>query len=162
MAGEGTTIRLYLPAAEALGPAADAAPAMATPEGAGQPILVVEDEPAVRQLVSSILMDLGYRTLVAEDAQGAIRILTGPEPIALMVSDVGLPGMNGRQLAEVARFHRPGLPVLFVTGYAEHAALRMEFLGTDMAMITKPFAFETLASKVAVMLRSCEIAQTDT
>jgi len=69
-----------------------------------------------------------------------------------MVSDVGLPGMNGRQLAEVARKHRPDLPVLFVTGYAANAAIRAGYLGTNMSMITKPFRFEELGSKVRDML----------
>ena len=64
-----------------------------------------------------------------------------------MISDVGLPGMNGRQLAEIARQHRPDLPILFVTGYAENAAIRAGFLGTNMAMITKPFALDTLAGQ---------------
>ena len=69
-----------------------------------------------------------------------------------MVSDVGLPGMNGRQLAEVARQHRPELPILFVTGYAENAAIRADFLGTNMAMITKPFAIQELSAKIREML----------
>ncbi len=71
-----------------------------------------------------------------------------------MISDVGLPGMNGRQLAEIARQQRPGLPILFLTGYAENAAIRSGFLGTNMAMITKPFAIETLAAKIGEMLTS--------
>jgi DNA-binding response OmpR family regulator len=69
-----------------------------------------------------------------------------------MISDVGLPGMNGRQLADVARQHRPELPILFVTGYAENAAIRSRFIGANMDMIMKPFTFEVLAAKVADML----------
>lgn len=69
-----------------------------------------------------------------------------------MISDVGLPGMNGRQLAEVAREHRPDLPILFVTGYRGNAANRAGFLGRNMGLITKPLALETLASKIDEML----------
>ena len=152
--GLGTRITLYLPSGAVDETLIAEGEDLVAPDGAGQQVLVVEDEAAVRQLISGILIDLGYRTLVAEDPQAAIRFLTGPSAIDLMVSDVGLPGMNGRQLAEVARGHRPGLPVLFVTGYAENAALRADFLGTDMAMITKPFAYETLALKVGAMLAS--------
>ena len=72
--------------------------------------------------------------------------------IDLLVSDVGLPGMNGRQLAELVRAGRPDLPILFVTGYAENAAIRAGFLGTRMGMITKPFAIDTLSAKIAAMM----------
>ena len=88
----------------------------------------------------------------AEEADAAIAILGSSRHIDLLVSDVGLPGMNGRQLAEVARRHRPDLPVLFVTGYAENAAIRGGFLGTNMAMITKPFMIEALSLKIREML----------
>ena len=81
-----------------------------------------------------------------------MRDLQSGRPIDLMVSDVGLPGMNGRQLAEVAREHRPHLPILFVTGYAENAAVRAGFLGENMGMITKPFALDALAAKIDEMM----------
>ncbi|MFA4912585.1 MAG: response regulator, partial [Burkholderiaceae bacterium] len=87
-----------------------------------------------------------------EDSNAAIRILEAEGALSIMVSDVGLPGMNGRQLAEVARQHRPELPVLFVTGYAENAAIRAGYLGTNMSMITKPFRIEELGIKVREML----------
>lgn len=113
---------------------------------------MVEDDVSVRLLVRELLQELGYRVLEAGEAQSAIAILQGPAAIALLVSDVGLPGINGRQLAEIARQHRPALPILFVTGYAENAAIRAGFLGTNMAMITKPFALDALAEKVGEML----------
>ena len=69
-------------------------------------------------------------------------------------SSIGLPGMNGRQLAEVARKHRPQLPILFITGYAENAAIRAGFLGSNMAMIMKPFAIDSLAAKIGEMTRA--------
>jgi DNA-binding response OmpR family regulator len=69
-----------------------------------------------------------------------------------MISDVGLPGLNGRQLADIARTHRPGLRVLFLTGYAAHAAVRSDFLAHGMDMMTKPFELDALAAKIKDML----------
>ena len=70
----------------------------------------------------------------------------------LMISDGGMPGMNGRELADVARGHRPGLPILFITGYAEHATLRAGFLSPGMSMITKPFSLDELAIRISEMI----------
>ncbi len=91
-------------------------------------------------------------SLEACDGQAAIPILESDLIIDLMISDVGLPGMNGRQLADTARLHRPDLPILFVTGYAENAAIRSGFLGTNMAMITKPFSLDDLGRKIDAIL----------
>ncbi len=153
--GSGTTITLFLPVSE--GPVTATTPvaeAMMPRAGADQHVLVVEDDPAVRLLVREILSDLGYGAVETAEPQSAVRILASDRPIDLMVSDVGLPGMNGRQLAEIARQHRPELPILFITGYAENAAIRSSFVGTNMAMVMKPFALETLASKISEMLGS--------
>ncbi|WP_246702706.1 PAS domain S-box protein [Starkeya sp. ORNL1] len=149
--GAGTSVELYLPVADSQA-TGDADAVLATHGGSGQRVLVVEDDEAVRMLVREILQELGYTPIEAPEAQAAIRILASPEQIDLMISDVGLPGMNGRQLAEVARQQRPALPILFLTGYAENAAIRSGFLGTNMAMITKPFAIETLSAKIGEML----------
>jgi PAS domain S-box-containing protein len=149
--GEGTTATLYLPAGDTQGNAVQNAPATVQ-EGQGQTVLVVEDDPSVRLLVREVLEDLHYVAVEACDAAQAIPILSSGAHIDLMVSDVGLPGMNGRQLAEVARAHRPHLPVLFITGYAENAAIRAGFLGTNMDMITKPFALDALAGKIHEMM----------
>jgi PAS domain S-box-containing protein len=149
--GEGTSVKIYLPATDAPADAAREA-AMPVREGSGQTVLIVEDDPSVRILVREVLNELSYRAIEAEDAVTAIPILQSDQPIDLMVSDVGLPGMNGRQLAEVARQHRPDLPILFVTGYAENAAIRAGFLGTNMTMITKPFALEHLARKISDLM----------
>ena len=86
------------------------------------------------------------------DPLAAAPYLASAERIDLMISDVGLPGMNGRQLAETARAHRPGLPILLITGYAENAAVRSGFLGSNMALVTKPFSLEELAAKVSQMI----------
>lgn len=150
--GQGTSIKLYLPAALGAETQEEQGDAESPSEGSGQTVLVVEDDDAVRLLICEVLTDLSYRVLEAEDADAALRALTATGKIDLMVSDVGLPGMNGRQLADVARQHRPDLPVLFVTGYAENAATKASFLGTNMAMIGKPFAVEVLASKINEMV----------
>ncbi|HEY1016794.1 MAG TPA: response regulator, partial [Herpetosiphonaceae bacterium] len=87
------------------------------------------------------------------DSESALPLLQSRRRIDLMVSDVGLPGgLNGRQLAEIARQHRPGLKVLFVTGYAENAANRSGFLDQGMEMITKPFAVDELGRKIREMM----------
>ena len=113
---------------------------------------MVEDNEAVRLLVTAVLRELGYSTLEAHDGETALPILESAAHIDLMISDVGLPGMNGRQLAEIARELRPDLPVLFATGYAAGATVRGDFLDTNMAMVSKPFTLEELAQRVSEML----------
>lgn len=115
-------------------------------------VLVVEDEVLVQMLVLEVLDELGVTALEANDGPSALEVLSANPAIELLVTDVGLPGMNGRQLAEAARELRPDLPVLFVTGYAEKAADSSAFLGPGMEMITKPFALEQLSRKVTEML----------
>jgi PAS domain S-box-containing protein len=151
--GVGTTIKLYLPRFTGHGTAEiDEQTTEKLPRGAGETVLVVEDEPAVRLLMLEVLRELGYGTIEATDSTSALPILRSERRIDLMVSDVGLPGMTGRTLAELARQHRPGLKVLFVTGYAKKAAVKSEFLGSGMDMITKPFAMDVLAMKIRDML----------
>jgi len=132
---------------------------LATPEAidappaiAGETVLLVEDEPAVRMLVLDLLQALGYTALEARDAVTALPVLESDQRIDLLVTDVGLPGMNGRQLAEIARQHRPGLKVLFMTGYAQKAAERQGFLEQGMDMVAKPFTLDLLANKIRTMI----------
>ncbi|MBK3870317.1 response regulator [Pseudomonas stutzeri] len=148
--GVGTRVHLYLPVHQGESAAIAGQPDHA-PVGAGETILVVEDEPVVRALVVEVLNELGYQTLEAGEASEALRITESGQRIDLLISDVGLPGMNGRQLADIARQQRPGLKVLFATGYAESFAAN-DFLGPDMAVITKPFAIDVLATKVGEIL----------
>jgi len=105
----------------------------------------------VRLLVLDVLGMLGYRALDAAEGNAAVQILESGERIDLLISDVGLPGMNGRQLADIARQQRPGLSVLFMTGYAEQAA-SSGFLDAGMDMISKPFSIDDLATRVRDML----------
>jgi signal transduction histidine kinase len=146
----GTTVDLFLPAADSL-EVAEAAPAqpVAGRTNVNKTVLVVEDEALVRMLIVDVLDELGYQVLEARDANEAMPALSSGKPIDLLLTDVGLPGLNGRQLAEVARQHRPDLRVLFLTGYAEHATRRSEFLGPGMDMMVKPFEVDELGAKIA-------------
>ncbi|MFD2300526.1 response regulator [Paracidovorax citrulli] len=165
VAGQGTTITLWLPrhacsAAElAAGTCAEAPPAgqaRAPASGAGRAmpsVLVVDDEPAVRSTVAESLREQGYRVLEAEDGPSALEMLREAGPLDLLLTDVGLPGgMNGRQVADAGRVLRPGLPVLFITGYAEQAVIGERDLDPGMGVLTKPFALDMLAARVASAL----------
>ncbi|SFA93016.1 hypothetical protein SAMN03159488_01086 [Pseudomonas sp. NFIX10] len=150
---KGTTVNLYLPrfrGEEVHEPQVTTQHAAHAQDG--ETVLIVEDDPAVRVLVSAVLSELGYAFVEAADANGAVPILQSGQRIDLLISDVGLPGMNGRQLAEIGRQVRPDLRVLFITGYAEHAAVRGGFLDPGMQMITKPFTFDLLTAKVREMI----------
>ncbi len=151
--GKGTEVTLYLPAHhEVAAPVGSIEPNEQAPLALqGETVLVVEDDPAVRLLVLDVLDMHGYRVLEAAEANAAVKILEHSGRIDLLISDVGLPGMNGRQLADIARQHRPGLPVLFITGYAEQAA-SSGFLDAGMDMVSKPFSIDHLATRVRDML----------
>ncbi|MDN4546224.1 MULTISPECIES: response regulator [unclassified Pseudomonas] len=152
--GKGTTVNLYLPRFGGELPQDSPINIQHAPYAQkGETVLIVEDDPAVRVLVSTVLSDLGYAFVEARDADSAVPILDSLQRIDLLISDVGLPGMNGRQLAEIGRQLRPDLRVLFITGYAEHAAVRGGFLDPGMQMITKPFTFDLLTAKVREMIR---------
>ena len=150
--GSGATIRMYLPRAPQETDAQSPHDKGETPEGQGEVVLVVEDDRHVRMLVMDVLEELGYTARAAQDANAAIPYLESNEPLDLLISDVGLPGLNGRQLADIARRNRPGLRVLFLTGYAAHASVRSEFLAPGMDMMMKPFELEALAAKIKDML----------
>jgi signal transduction histidine kinase len=152
---KGTTVSLFLPrfVGEVVANAT-VNPALLPFANAGETVLIVEDDPAVRVLVSAVLKELGYAFVEAGDADTAVPIIESEQRIDLMISDVGLPGMNGRQLAEIGRQIRPDLKVLFITGYAEHAAVRGGFLDPGMQLITKPFTFDLLTAKVREMIRA--------
>jgi PAS domain S-box-containing protein len=151
--GTGTTVRLYLPRYH--GDAAMERTASASAEeyaATGETVLVVEDEPVVRGVIVEMLQDQGYRTLQAVDGPSGLRLLRLNQRIDLLVTDVGLPGMNGRQLADQARETRPGLKILFITGYAENVAIAKGFLQPGMEMITKPFDLDNLSQRVREMV----------
>jgi PAS domain S-box-containing protein len=156
--GLGTTIKLYLPASldEAATHKTAVEPDFVAPRGEGETVLVVEDDESVRMLMVDLLKELGYRVVEAVDGKEALPLLEGPGRIDLLISDVGLPGLNGRQIAEIAIAARPSLKVLFITGYAAMAASRADFLAPGMQMITKPFALDDLAQKVNEILSTAK------
>jgi len=151
---QGTCVRLYLPRLNLLEPERPVVETLnAAPTATcGETVVVVEDDPAVRMLVLDLLKELGYLAHEAADASAALPLLESELRVDLLVTDVGLPGMNGRQLAEIARQHRPGLKVLFMTGYAQKAAERQGFLEDGMDMVAKPFSIEVLANKIREMI----------
>ena len=153
--GRGTTVNLYLPRHHGPALGEDADESVAAPRsGAGESVLVVEDEAVVRTLIVEVLHDLGYRALEAADGPAGLRLLQSDERIDLLVTDVGLPGMNGRQLADQARIARRDLKILFITGYAETAAMASGFLEPGMALLTKPFTTEALMRRIRGIIES--------
>ena len=152
--GQGTTVRLFLPRYQYRDEPDTPLERNDAPRGTGETVLVVEDDPAVRMLVLEVLRDLGYGALAAADALNALPILEGEHVLDLLVCDVGLPGMNGRQLADLARQRRPGLKILFISGYAQDAEARAGLLQVGMDMVDKPFSLETLAQRIRALLHS--------
>jgi CheY-like chemotaxis protein len=123
------------------------------PPGHGETVLVIDDEEIVRGLIVEVLTDQGYRVVEAPDGVAGLKLLDTIGRLDLLVTDVGLPGgMNGRQVADAARTMRPGLKVLFVTGYAENAAVGNGHLEPGMQVITKPFQTAAIVNKVRDMI----------
>lgn len=156
--GEGTSVSIFLPryvGEDVLTVDRVAPKASLSNVGAGETILVLDDEEAVRMLMVEMLQDMGYRVLHTGDGAQAIDILRENRSIALLVTDVGLPGgMNGRQVADAARTLLPNLQVLFVTGYAETAVLSHGHLPQGMQVLTKPFELEVFGQRVQDLTRS--------
>jgi PAS domain S-box-containing protein len=151
--GTGTSVKLYMPGLGSDVGVSKSEESAQAPLGEGEIVLVVEDEAVVRSLIVEVLGELGYQAHEAADAQQAIPILESRQRIDLLITDVGLPGMNGRQLADLGQLRRPGLKVLLATGYAEGSNVS-GYLATNMEIITKPFAIDTLANKISEMLSS--------
>ena len=153
--GEGTTVSIYLPRSLAA-PEADvpsAAPARDLQGASGEAVLVIDDDATVRMLMVDVLKEAGYEPLQAADGPEGLKLLQSAARIDLLVTDVGLPGgMNGRQVADVARLSRPDLRVLFITGYAENALIGNTQLGQGMELLTKPFTMDALRCKISEMM----------
>ncbi|MDM0109534.1 PAS domain S-box protein [Variovorax sp. J22R24] len=152
--GKGTTMCLYLP--RHLGDPDQDEPRYAqesVERGDGETVLVIEDEANIRVLIAEVLEQAGYRVIQADEGARGLRLLQSAARIDLLITDVGLPGgMNGRQVADAARVTRPDLKVLFITGYAENAAVGNGHLERGMAVMTKPFEIAALANKVRGMV----------
>jgi PAS domain S-box-containing protein len=154
--GEGTKVDLYLPSHAGERPLLAAGGSLGeTPRAEpGETVLVVEDEIVVRRLIVEVLAELGYATMEAHDALSAMPVIESDARIDILVSDVGLPGINGRDLADIARRIRPALPVLFVTGFAQSATARDGFLATGMDLIFKPFSLDELAGRIRAAINA--------
>jgi PAS domain S-box-containing protein len=151
--GFGTTVRLYLPRRDGDVAAAPATAANDGGRGAGQSVLVIDDEPTMRDLLVEALVERGYDAFEAADGGAGLEWLRSERPIDLLVSDVGLPGgLNGRQVADAGRVLRPGLKVILITGYAG-AGLEGAGLGPDMRLLAKPFDLDRFHAAVAEILR---------
>ncbi len=152
--GRGTTIKLYLPRHYGEAEQEEALPGLTQDHAtdAGEIVLVVEDDAVVRALIVDVLGELGYQAVEAQDGPAGVERLRTMERIDLLVTDIGLPGLNGHQVADAGRALRPDLRVLFMTGYAENAALASGFLEPGMSMITKPFAMEALATQIRTII----------
>jgi PAS domain S-box-containing protein len=149
--GTGTSVRIYLPRhyGETEPEVLLVEPAEAHRAEAGETVLIVDDEPTVRMLVTEVLAELGYAAIEAADGVSGLKVLQSDVRIDLLITDVGLPGgVNGRQMADAARQRRPDLRVLFITGYAENAAIGSGYLEPGMHVLAKPFAMETLTRRI--------------
>lgn len=152
--GKGTTMCLYLPRYQGdVAGEEEVDPTALVDGGHGETVLIIDDEETVRRLVAEVLGEVGYTVIEAPDGPSGLEILRSDRRIDLLISDVGLPGgMNGRQVADAARVTRPELKVLFITGYAENAAVGNGLLATGMEVLTKPFVMGDLAAKVHDMI----------
>ena len=152
--GEGTAVKIYLP--RLMGAVREAeVEAGDRPASLGDPhevVLVVDDEPAVRRFSVDAFTELGYRTLEAGSAELALRMLEGHPEVVLMFTDVIMPDVNGRKLADEALRRRPGLKVLFTTGYTRNAVVHNGVLDTGVELIGKPFTVDELGAKVREVL----------
>ena len=149
--GHGTTFKIYLPRVHEDPVAAQ--PAASTEVRGTETIVVAEDAEGVRAVVQTVLRRNGYTVLPAPDGQTALDLVaTHPEPIHLLITDVIMPGMSGRQLADRLRELRPGLKVLFVSGYTDDAIIRHGMLEPGIAFLQKPFTPESLTRKVREVL----------
>ena len=154
--GEGTTVKMYLPRYTGAVAAVDApSPAETMPQAhIGETVLVVEDDPRVRELAMATLAELGYEVCEAGDATAALALLATGRPVSLLFTDIVMPGMNGRRLAELATELRPGLPVLYTTGYTRNAIVHHGRVDHGIAFVSKPYSIAQLARKVREVLDS--------
>jgi PAS domain S-box-containing protein len=153
--GRGTTARIYLPRHRGELGAEGEEPRREDPPRSevGETVLIVDDEPSVRMLAAEVLEELGYRTMEARDSTSGLKVLDSDTRIDLLITDVGLPGvMNGRQMADAARIKRPHLKMVFITGYADNAAISNGHLEPDMYVLIKPFTMDSLARRIREIL----------
>ncbi|MCL6310321.1 PAS domain-containing protein [Pseudomonas syringae] len=160
--GQGTSVVMHLPRHTAENAPRPVEPEVIEepPHHTGETVLIVDDEPSVRMLVAEVISGLGYNCLEAEDAQSGLQILQSDTRIDLLISDIGLPGgMNGREMADAAGDCRPGLPTLFITGYAKTSVLDDCHLRPCTQVLTKPFGLDALAGRVTGLIGADAVAR---
>ncbi|MGB6588725.1 MAG: ATP-binding protein [Pseudolabrys sp.] len=157
--GEGTTIKLYLPRRDGNEAAHSADEPVGSERGRAETILIVEDDDGVRQYASEILRDLNYQIIEAKDSATALRLLDADKKFDLLLTDVVLPGKNGRELATEVERRRPGTKVIFMTGYSRNAIVHHGRLDPGTALIQKPLIERVLAQKIRQILDSGSDAQ---
>ena len=157
--GEGTTIKLYLPRRDGNEAAHSVDEPASSERGRAETILIVEDDDGVRQYASEILRDLNYQIIEAKDSATALRLLDADKKFDLLLTDVVLPGKNGRELATEVERRRPGTKVIFMTGYSRNAIVHHGRLDPGTALIQKPLIERVLAQKIRQILDSGSDAQ---
>jgi PAS domain S-box-containing protein len=155
--GHGTTVKIYLP--RHVGKSEEQRAEIDTVEPPraekGETVLVVDDEPTIRMLIGDTLAELGYRAIEVADAASGLKVLDSDVNIDLLITDVGLPGgMNGKEMADAARTKRAKLKVLFITGYAENAAITNGHLDPGMEVMSKPFSMDKLAARIRSIIEA--------
>jgi len=151
--GQGTTVKLYFPRHHGEADRAGSAKTAPIPLGHREEVvLVVEDNEDVRAYSVMVLTELGYTVLEAVDADAGLAILNSDQRVDLLFTDVVLPGKSGRELADLATAARPGLRVLFTTGYSRNAIVHHGRLDPGVQLLSKPFTFEQLAASVRDLL----------
>jgi signal transduction histidine kinase/ActR/RegA family two-component response regulator len=146
--GVGTTVKLYLPRGTANHDEAPPPPAAETAADPQRKVLVVEDDADVREFVVSVLQDLGYEAIAADSAESARRMLERDHQINVMLTDVVMPGANGKQLYDDIRVTRPEMAVLFMTGYSRNAIVHNDVLDAGVRLISKPFTIDELSREL--------------
>src|SRR5215470_8258159 len=149
--GEGTTIKLYLPRREG-DEVVVSGDDLNAERGGGETILIVEDDDGVRQYASEILRDLNYQVIEAKDSATALRLLDADKKFDLLLTDVVLPGKNGRELANEVERRRPGTKIIFMTGYSRNAIVHQGRLDPGIELIPKPLTERVLARKIRQLL----------
>lgn len=150
--GEGTTIKLYLPRREGNELVISGDDDLNSERGGGETILIVEDDDGVRQYASEILRDLNYQIIEAKDSATALRLLDADKKFDLLLTDVVLPGKNGRELANEVERRRPGTKIIFMTGYSRNAIVHHGRLDPGIELIPKPLTERVLARKIRQVL----------